>query len=105
MSEQTPNTAANDVEQLIRDQIKDNKVILYMKGTPQFPQCGFSAKSIEVLTQIGCPCAYVNILENPEIRATLQKIVNYTTFPHLWFDGKLMSGSDIILQTYQSPEI
>ena len=69
MSEQTPNTAANDVEQLIRDQIKDNKVILYMKGTPQFPQCGFSARSIEVLTQIGRPFAFVNILENPEIRA------------------------------------
>ena len=62
MSEQTPNTAANDVEQLIRDQIRDNKVILYMKGTPQFPQCGFSAKAIEVLTQIGRPFAFVNML-------------------------------------------
>ena len=84
MSEQTPNTAANDVEQLIRDQIRDNKVILYMKGTPQFPQCGFSAKAIEVLTQIGRPFAFVNILENPEIRATLPKIANWPTFPQLW---------------------
>ncbi len=105
MSEQTPNTAANDVEQLIRDQIKDNKVILYMKGTPQFPQCGFSAESIEVLTQIGRPFAFVNILENPEIRATLPKIANWPTFPQLWIDGELMGGSDIILQMYQSGEL
>ena len=105
MSEQTPNTAANDVEQLIRDQIKDNKVILYMKGTPQFPQCGFSAKSIEVLTQISRPFAFVNILENPEIRATLPKIANWPTFPQLWIDGELMGGSDIILQMYQSGEL
>ena len=105
MTEQTPNTAANDVEQLIRDQIKDNKVILYMKGTPQFPQCGFSAKSIEVLTPIGRPVAFVNILENPEIRATLPKVANWPTFPQLWIDGELMGGSDIILQMYQSGEL
>ncbi len=105
MSEQTPNTGASDVEQLIRDQIRDNKVIIYMKGTPQFPQCGFSARSIEVLTQIGRPFAFVNILENPEIRATLPKVANWPTFPQLWIDGELMGGSDIILQMYQSGEL
>jgi monothiol glutaredoxin len=105
MTEQTPNTAANDIEQLIRDQIKDNKVILYMKGTPQFPQCGFSARSIEVLTQIGRPFSFVNILENPEIRATLPTIANWPTFPQLWIDGELMGGSDIILEMYQSGEL
>ncbi|CAM4197009.1 Grx4 family monothiol glutaredoxin [Psychrobacter arenosus] len=97
--------ATPDIEQLIRNQIADNKVILYMKGTPQFPQCGFSAKAIEVLTQIGRPFAFVNILENPEIRATLPKIANWPTFPQLWINGELMGGSDIILQMYQSGEL
>ena len=91
-----------DIETLIRNQIKENPVLLYMKGTPQFPQCGFSAKAIEVLTQIGRPFAFVNILENPEIRATLPKIANWPTFPQLWINGELMGGSDIILEMYQS---
>ena len=94
-----------DIETLIRNQIKENPVLLYMKGTPQFPQCGFSAKAIEVLTQIGCPFAFVNILENPEIRATLPKIANWPTFPQLWINGELMGGSDIILEMYQSGEL
>lgn len=102
MTEQTANT---DVEQLIRDQIKSNAVILYMKGTPQFPQCGFSARSIEVLTQIGRPFAFVNILESPEIRATLPKVANWPTFPQLWIAGELIGGSDIILEMYQSGEL
>ena len=105
MSEQTPNTATNDVEQLIRNQIKDNKVILYMKGTPQFPQCGFSARAIEALSQIGRPFAYVNILENPDIRATLPKIANWPTFPQLWIAGELIGGSDIILEMFQKGEL
>ncbi len=99
------NQPATDIETLIRSQIADNKVILYMKGSPQFPQCGFSAKAIEVLTQIGRPFAYVNILENPEIRATLPKIANWPTFPQLWVNGELMGGSDIILEMYQSGEL
>lgn len=94
-----------DIATLIRNQIKENPVLLYMKGTPQFPQCGFSAKAIEVLTQIGRPFAFVNILENPEIRATLPKIANWPTFPQLWINGELMGGSDIILEMYQSGEL
>ncbi|PNK61722.1 Grx4 family monothiol glutaredoxin [Psychrobacter sp. FDAARGOS_221] len=96
---------AQDIETLIRNQIKENPVLLYMKGTPQFPQCGFSARAIEVLTQIGRPFAFVNILENPEIRATLPKIANWPTFPQLWINGELMGGSDIILEMYQSGEL
>lgn len=94
-----------DIETLIRNQIKENPVLLYMKGTPQFPQCGFSARAIEVLTQIGRPFAFVNILENSEIRATLPKIANWPTFPQLWINGELMGGSDIILEMYQSGEL
>ena len=102
MSEDLPIT---DTETLIKNQIADNAVLLYMKGTPQFPQCGFSARAVEVLTQIGRPFAFVNILENPEIRAILPKIANWPTFPQLWINGELMGGSDIILQMYQSGEL
>ncbi len=103
MSEQ--NNTTQNVEQTIRDQIKEHKVLLYMKGTPQFPQCGFSARAIEVLTKVGRPFAFVNILENPEIRATLPSIANWPTFPQLWVNGELMGGSDIILEMYESGEL
>lgn len=93
------------VKELIENQIKDHAVLLYMKGTPQFPQCGFSARAVEVLSQIGRPFAFVNILENPEIRATLPAIANWPTFPQLWVNGELIGGSDIILQMYQAGEL
>lgn len=93
------------VTEQIKEQIEKNKVLLFMKGSPQFPQCGFSARAVEVLSQIGRPFAYVNILENPEIRATLPKIANWPTFPQLWVAGELIGGSDIMLQMYQSGEL
>ena len=94
-----------DIEQTIRDQIAQHSVLLYMKGTPQFPQCGFSARAVDVLTQIGRPFAFVNILENPEIRATLPQIANWPTFPQLWVEGELIGGCDIILEMYQAGEL
>lgn len=94
-----------DIEALIKQQISENAVILYMKGTPQFPQCGFSARAVEALMQIGEPFAYVNILENPEIRSTLPKIANWPTFPQLWVKGELIGGSDIILEMVQRGEL
>ncbi|MFA9485450.1 Grx4 family monothiol glutaredoxin [Moraxella haemolytica] len=93
------------IKELIENQIKDHSVLLYMKGTPQFPQCGFSARAVEVLSQIGRPFAFVNILENPEIRTTLPIIANWPTFPQLWVNGELIGGSDIILQMYQAGEL
>lgn len=98
-------TQSSSIEQTIRDQIANHSVLLYMKGTPQFPQCGFSARAVEVLTQIGRPFAFVNILENPEIRATLPKIANWPTFPQLWVAGELIGGSDIILDMFQKGEL
>lgn len=94
-----------EIKSLIENQIKDHAVLLYMKGTPQFPQCGFSARAVEVLSQIGRPFAFVNILENPDIRATLPLIANWPTFPQLWVAGELIGGSDIILQMYQAGEL
>ena len=94
-----------DIETLIRKQIADNNILLYMKGTPQFPQCGFSARTVEALVQVGEPFAYVNILENPEIRATLPRIATWPTFPQLWVKGELIGGCDIVMDMVQKGEL
>ncbi len=94
-----------DIEALIKKQIADNNIILYMKGTPQFPQCGFSARVVEAMTQVGKPFAYVNILENPEIRSTLPRIANWPTFPQLWVKGELIGGCDIVMDMVQKGEL
>lgn len=90
---------------VIKDQISSNNVILYMKGSPQFPQCGFSARAVEALMTVGKPFAYVNILEHPDIRTELPKFANWPTFPQLWVKGELVGGSDIILEMAQKGEL
>ena len=94
-----------DIMQVIDDQIKGNKVILYMKGTPQFPQCGFSSKVVEVMGPYDVPFAYVNILDHPEIRSNLPKYANWPTFPQLWVEGELVGGCDIIIEMAQKGEL
>ena len=94
-----------DIQEVIREQIEKNPVILYMKGSPQFPQCGFSARAVEALTHVGKPFAYVNVLEAPEIRSGLPQYGNWPTFPQLWVSGELLGGSDIILEMLQSGEL
>ena len=94
-----------DIMQVIKEQIEGNPVILYMKGTPQFPQCGFSARAVEVMTAVGKPFAYVNILEAPEIRANLPKYGNWPTFPQLWVKGELVGGSDILLEMHRNGQL
>lgn len=89
----------------IKQQISDNTILLYMKGTPQFPQCGFSAQAVQALINCGERFAFVNILENPDIRAELPKYANWPTFPQLWVDGELIGGCDIIVEMYQSGEL
>ncbi|MDE2420343.1 MAG: Grx4 family monothiol glutaredoxin [Gammaproteobacteria bacterium] len=96
---------ANATETLIREQIAKHPVLLYMKGTPQFPQCGFSARTVEALSQIGRPFAFVNILENPDIRATLPRIANWPTFPQLWVNGELIGGCDIVTDMFRNGEL
>lgn len=95
----------DDVMKVIQEQIEKNPVILYMKGSPQFPQCGFSARAVEVMTTIGKPFAYVNVLEAPEIRSGLPQYGNWPTFPQLWVKGELVGGSDIILEMHRSGEL
>lgn len=95
----------SDVEQTIRDQIANNSLLLYMKGTPQQPQCGFSAQVVQALMACGVQFAFVNILENPDIRATLPQIANWPTFPQLWVKGELVGGCDIVLEMFESGEL
>ena len=94
-----------DIMDTIKDQIENNPVIIYMKGSPDMPQCGFSARSIEALMGCGKRFAYVDILSNPEIRANLPTYANWPTFPQLWVDGELVGGCDIIAEMSGNGEL
>lgn len=94
-----------DVNQRIEQQLKDNAVLLYMKGTPDFPQCGFSGQTVAALKAVGKPFAYVNIFEDPEIREGLKVYSNWPTFPQLYINGELVGGCDIVVDMYNSGEL
>ncbi|HBD12699.1 MAG TPA: Grx4 family monothiol glutaredoxin [Porticoccaceae bacterium] len=94
-----------DIVETIREQIESNPIILYMKGTPNQPQCGFSARSVQALMACGERFAYVDILANPDIRAHLPTYANWPTFPQLWINGELMGGCDIITEMEESGEL
>ncbi len=94
-----------DIFDTIREQIESNPVILYMKGSPNQPQCGFSARSVQALMACGERFAYVDILANPDIRANLPKYADWPTFPQLWVKGELIGGCDIITELYESGEL
>ena len=81
----------------LEQQVKDNPVLLYMKGSPDAPQCGFSSKASQILISCGKPFSFVDILSNPEIRANLPQFSNWPTFPQLFVNGELIGGCDIIL--------
>lgn len=89
----------------IKEQIENNSILLYMKGTPQMPQCGFSSQAVQALMACEEKFAFVNILDNPDIRAELPKYANWPTFPQLWVKGELVGGCDIIIEMYQSGEL
>lgn len=94
-----------DIIETIKEQIANNPVLLYMKGSPNAPQCGFSARASQAVMACGEKFAYVDILQHPEIRANLPKYANWPTFPQLWVDGELVGGSDIILEMQQKGEL
>ena len=89
----------------IKRQISENPILLYMKGSPQAPQCGFSAKTIECMVGCGQRFAYVDILSNPEIRTTLPSYAEWPTFPQLWVEGELVGGCDIVTEMFESGEL
>jgi monothiol glutaredoxin len=95
-----------DVQQLIKEQVSKHPVVLYMKGTPQFPQCGFSALAVQVLNASGVRDFFsVNVLENPEIRQGIKEFANWPTIPQLYVNGEFVGGSDIVREMYQSGEL
>ena len=94
-----------DVDARIEDQLKSHEVLLYMKGTPDFPQCGFSGQAVAALKAVGKPFAYVNIFEDEEIREGLKTYSNWPTFPQLYVKGELIGGSDIVIEMYHSGEL
>lgn len=94
-----------DVLDTIKQQISENDVILYMKGSPSAPQCGFSQRASQALMACGQRFAYVDILSNPEIRAELPKYANWPTFPQLWVKGELIGGCDIITEMNEKGEL
>lgn len=94
-----------EIHDTIREQIASNPILLYMKGSPDQPQCGFSAQATQVLMACGQRFAYIDILANPEIRANLPEVSDWPTFPQLFIDGDLVGGCDIIVEMYQSGEL
>lgn len=94
-----------DVMDQIKEQLEANNIILYMKGSPNAPQCGFSARTVEALMSCGERFAYVDILSNPEIRSTLPRYGNWPTFPQLWVKGELIGGCDIVTDMHAKGEL
>ena len=94
-----------DIEQEIKDQISSNPILLYMKGSPDSPQCGFSSRATQLLISCGKPFSFVDILSNPEIRENLPKVSNWPTFPQLFVDGDLVGGSDIMVEMDENGEL
>ena len=93
------------VTERIEDQLKSHDVLVYIKGTPDFPQCGFSGQTVAALNAIGKPYAYVNIFEDPEVREGLKEYSNWPTFPQLYVKGELIGGCDIVVEMYHSGEL
>lgn len=94
-----------DALERIKNQVTENPVILYMKGTPDFPQCGFSARVVQALNASAVEYAFVNIYEDEEIYRALPKFANWPTFPQLYVKGELIGGCDITLDLHQSGEL
>ena len=96
---------ADDVITEIENEIRDNKVMIYMKGTPSFPQCGFSATTIEIFEELGRPFNSVDILSNPAKREGIKRYSNWPTIPQIYVDGKFLGGCDIVREMHQRGEL
>jgi monothiol glutaredoxin len=94
-----------DILDRIKATVEGHPIVLFMKGTPQFPMCGFSSRTSQVLRTVGADFASVNVLEDAEIRANLPRYSNWPTFPQLFINGELIGGCDITLELYESGEL
>jgi monothiol glutaredoxin len=95
-----------DIQQRIKDQVTQNAIVLYMKGTPQFPQCGFSSLAVQVLNACGVHRFHsVNVLEDAEIRQGIKDYARWPTIPQLYVNGEFVGGSDILREMYETGEL
>ena len=93
------------IEQFIDNEVKGNDVVLFMKGTPQFPMCGFSGQVVQILDYLGAPIHGVNVLEDDEIRQGVKEFANWPTIPQLYIKGEFVGGCDITREMFQSGEL
>ena len=89
----------------IRKEIKENDIVLFMKGTAAYPQCGFSAVVVQVLTHLGLPFRDINVLEDNDIREGIKEFTDWPTIPQLYVKGEFIGGSDIMMEMYESGEL
>lgn len=95
----------SDAQSRITDVVKNNDVVLFMKGTPLFPQCGFSSRAVAILDRLGAPYESVDVLQDPEIRAGIKVFSDWPTIPQLYVKGEFVGGSDIMMEMFESGEL
>lgn len=96
---------SQDTQERIRELVENNRVVLFMKGTPDFPQCGFSGLAAQIMQALGIDFVAVNVLADPEIREGIKVYGNWPTIPQLYVNGELVGGSDIMREMYESGEL
>ena len=94
-----------EIMDVLKEQVESNPILLYMKGSPNQPMCGFSARTVQAVMECGQKFAYVDVLSNPDIRASLPAYANWPTFPQLWVNGELVGGCDIVTGMHASGEL
>ena len=94
-----------DIQEKIKNQIGNDKIVLYMKGTPQFPQCGFSGRSVQILQACGAKFSSYDVLADPEVRQGIKEHSNWPTVPQLYINGEFIGGCDILTELYQKGEL
>ena len=94
-----------DIKQKLIEQIKENEILIYMKGTPYEPKCGFSARTVQSLIECDAKFSYVDVLENNDVRSTLPDVSDWPTFPQVFVKGELIGGADIVTQMHETGEL
>jgi len=94
-----------DINQEIEELVKNNRIVLFMKGSPQFPQCGFSSRTVEALKACEADFIHIDVLQQPEVRQNLPAYSQWPTFPQMFIDGELVGGCDIVMDLYQRGEL
>ena len=95
----------SDAQTRIAELVKSNEIVLFMKGTPLFPQCGFSSRAVAILEHLGAPYESVDVLQDPEIRGGIKEYSDWPTIPQLYVKGEFVGGSDIMMEMYESGEL